>query len=78
MSPIKHHLDNLQDLIEGNRYHDDSPEFSKYWKYWHTYAWFEQTIEDMRLSMRELLQHCNNADVAEKAWKVLDMLEVGE
>ena len=75
MSPIKHHLDNLQDLIEGNRYHEESPEFSKYWN---TYAWFEQTIDDMRLSMRELLQHCNNADVAEKAWKVLDMLEVGE
>lgn len=75
MSPIKHHLDNLQDLIEGNRYHEDSPEFSKYW---HTYTWFEQTIEDMRLSMRDMLQHCNNTDVAEKAWKVLDMLEVGE
>lgn len=73
--PLQHHLGNLQVLIEGNRYPEDS---WSYKNYWNTYDWFDNTIEDMRLSMRELLQHCNNAEVAEKAWKVLDMLEVGE
>lgn len=74
-APLQHHLGNLQVLIEGNRYPEDS---WLYENYWNTYDWFDNTIEDMRLSMRELLQHCNNAEVAEKAWKVLDMLEVGE
>lgn len=74
-APLQHHLGNLQVLIEGNRYPEDS---WSYKNYWNTYDWFDNTIEDMRLSMRELLQHCNNTDVAEKAWKVLDMLEVGE
>jgi hypothetical protein len=74
-APLQHHLGNLQVLIEGNRYPEES---WPYKNYWNTYDWFDNTIEDMRLSMRELLQHCNNAEVAEKAWKVLDMLEVGE
>jgi len=74
-APMHQNMGNLQDLIEGYHYDEDSYSAEKYWR---TYDWFEQTIESMRLSMRELLQHCNNAEVAEKAWKVLDKLEVGE
>lgn len=47
-------------------------------RHWASIEWYHDTVEAMRVSMRELLQHCNNAEVAEKAWKVLDMVEVGE
>lgn len=43
-----------------------------------TVVWYDNMVEDMRLIIRELLQYCNNTEVAQKAWKLLDIVEVGE
>ena len=43
-----------------------------------SYNWVADNFLEMRNTIRELLQHCNNADVAEKAWQLLDIIEVGE
>ena len=62
----------MYDELHGKERTEDSR------RHWASIEWYHDTVEAMRVSMRELLQHCNNADVAEKAWKVLDAVEVGE
>lgn len=47
-------------------------------RHWASIEWYHDTVEELRVTVRELLQHCNNGEVAEKAWKVLDKVEVGE
>ena len=65
-------IQEMYDELYGKKETEDSR------RHWASIEWYHDTVEAMRVSMRELLQHCNNTDVAEKAWKVLDMLEVGE
>lgn len=75
MRPYEHHITRLQEIIEEHYGLQETP---KNERAWNTYWWFNDTTEAMRLCIRELLEYCNNSEVAEKAWLLLDSVEVGE
>ena len=62
-------LDEVQWLIEKRvgRNNDDDPTWETYWTLVNGY---EATVE----CIRELLQYCNHAETAEKAYQLLDKM----
>lgn len=75
MTPWEYHLLTLQEMTEDKYGEKETP---KNEKYWNTYWWFNESTKATIACIRELLQYCNNAEVAEKAWLLLDKMEVGE